>query len=108
MAILSHPFAIIVLASIISFIIIDYFFFFKKNHKVNISLILISILTIGFLYHYVNYVSLNKIGWIEQPGIKFFTNFYFSKFFGSRLLGIIHLFTLVFLLFYLRKKIIQK
>ena len=105
MAILSHPFAIIVLASIVSFIIIDYVFFFNINRKVNISLLLISILTISFLYHYVNYVSLDKIGWIEQPGIKFFTNFYFSNFFGSRLLGIIHLFTLVFLLFYLRKKI---
>ena len=105
LAIVSHPFAIIILISIISFIIIDYLFFLKKNHKVNISLILISILTIGFLYHYVNYVSLNKVGWIEQPDIRFFTNFYFSKFFGARILGIIHLFTFVILLFYLRKKI---
>ena len=105
MAILSHPFAIIVLASIIIFIIIDYFFFINSNRKVNISLLLLSILTISFLYHYINYVSFNKIGWIEQPGIKFFTNFYFSNFFGSRLLGIIHLFTLVFLMCFLRKKI---
>ena len=107
LAIVSHPFAIIILISIISFIIVDYLFFSKKNHKVNISLILISILTIGFLYHYVNYVSLNKVGWIEQPDIKFFTNFYFSKFFGSRILGIIHLFTLIIMLFYLRKKIVR-
>ena len=105
MAILSHPFAIIVLASIVSFIIIDYFFFSNTNRKVNISLLIISILTISFLYHYINYVSLDKIGWIKQPGIKFFTNFYFSNFFGSRLLGIIHLFTLVVLLCYLRKEI---
>ena len=105
LAIVSHPFAIIILISIISFIIVDYLFFLKKNHKVNISLILISILTIVFLYHYVNYVSLNKVGWIEQPDIRFFTNFYFSKFFGSRILGIIHLFSLIILLFYLRKKI---
>ena len=104
-AILSHPFAIIVLASIIVFLILDYFLFSSTNVKVNISLILVSILIIGFLYHYVNYVSLNKIGWIEQPDIKFFTNFYFSKFFGSRLLGIIHLLTLVILLICLRKKI---
>ena len=104
-AILSHPFALIVLASIVIFIVIDYFFFFNSNHKVNISLLIISILTIVFLYHYISYVSLSKIGWIEQPGIKFFTNFYFSNFFGSRLLGIIHLFTLVFLLCYQRKKI---
>ena len=105
MAILSHPFAIIILVSIVSFIIIDYFFFFNTNRKINIALLLISILTISFLYHYVNYVSLDKVGWIEQPGIKFFTNFYFSNFFGSRILGVIHLLTLVILLFNLRKKI---
>ena len=105
MAILSHPFAIILLVSLIVFLIIDYFFFFNNQHKISISLGLISILTIIFLYHYINYVSLNKIGWIEQPGIKFFTNFYFSNFFGSRLLGMIHLITLIVLLFYLRKKI---
>ena len=104
-AILSHPFALIVLASIIVFLVLDYFFFLSNHTKLNVSLILVSILTIGFLYHYANYVSLNKIGWIEQPGIKFFTNFYFSKFFGSRILGIIHLFSLIILLFYLRKKI---
>ena len=105
MAILSHPFAIVVLASIIIFIIIDYFFFTNINRKVNVSLLLLSFLTISFLYHYINYISLNKIGWIEQPGIKFFTNFYFSNFFGSRLLGIIHLLTLIILLICLRKKI---
>tara|TARA_B100001057_G_scaffold396250_1_gene405992 strand:- start:1478 stop:2917 length:1440 start_codon:yes stop_codon:yes gene_type:complete len=105
LAIVSHPFVIIILISIMVFIIIDYFFFFKKNHKVNISLMFISILTIGFLYHYINYISLDKVGWIEQPGIKFFTNLYFSKFFGSRLLGIIHLLILIILLFYFKNKI---
>ncbi len=103
-AILSHPFAIIVLASMIVFLILDYFLFLKNHIKVNISLILVSILTVGFLYHYLNYLSHNA-GWIEQPGIKFFTNFYFSEFFGSRLLGLIHLLTLVILLIGLRKKI---
>ena len=105
LSILSHPFVIIVLISMIVFITIEYLFFLNNHLKVNISLVLISILTIGFLYHYVGYVSLNKVEWIEQPGIKFFTNFYFSKFFGSRLLGIFHLLTLVVLICYLRKKI---
>ncbi len=104
-SILSHPFAIIVLTSIIVFIIIDYLFFFSNHRKVNIALLLVSILTIGFLFHYVNYISLTKIGWIKQPDMKFFTNFYFSNFFGSRLLGVIHLLTLIVLLFYFRKKI---
>ena len=105
LAILSHPFAIIVLISIIVFTFLDYLFFFKKCSKVNISLSFLSILTIGFLYHYIDYVSLNNIGWIEQPGIKFFTNFYFSNFFGSRILGMIHLLTLIVLLCFFKKKI---
>ena len=105
LAIVSHPFGIIVLISIIVFVIIDYVFFLKNHFKVNISLILISTPVIVFLYHYFNYVSLNNVGWLEQPSIKFFTDFYFSKFFGSRLLGITHLLTLVVLSFYFRKKI---
>ena len=108
LAILSHPFSIIVLSSLICFIILDYFLFKAKNIKINISLILISIFTLFFLFHYLQYVSLvtDTIDWIKQPGLKFYTNFYFSKFFGSRLLGIIHLVTLIFLSFYLWKKII--
>ena len=108
LAILSHPFSIIVLSSLICFIILDYFFFKAKNIKINISLILISIFTLFFLFHYLQYVSLvtDTIDWIKQPGLKFYTNFYFSKFFGSRLLGIIHLITLIFLSAYLWRKII--
>ena len=105
LAIVSHPFAIIILISMVLFIIIYYLFFLEIHLKVNIALILISIPVIGFLYHYFGYVSLSNVGWLEQPSIKFLTDFYFSKFFGSRLLGIIHLLTLVVLLCYFRKKI---
>ena len=107
LSILSHPFSIIVFGSLICFIFLDYFFFKAKNQKINISIIVISILTLIFLVHYLGYISTDKVGWIEQPGLKFFTNFYFSKFFGSRLLGIIHFSILIFLSIYLRKKIIQ-
>ena len=69
---------------------------------------LISILTLVFYIIMLIMLKQIKSDWIEQPGIKFFTNFYFSKFFGSRLLGIIHLFILIFLLFYLWKKKLKK
>ncbi len=107
LSILSHPFSIIVFGSIICFIFLDYFFFKTKNQKINISIMIIAILTLVFLVHYLGYVSTDKVNWIEQPGLKFFTNFYFSKFFGSRILGIIHLSILIFLSIYLWKKIIQ-
>ena len=108
LAIFSHPFSIIILGSLICFTFVDYFFFKVKNKKINISLILISIFTLFFLFHYLQYVSLitDSINWIKQPDLKFYTNFYFSKFFGSRLLGIIHLIILVSLSFYLWKKIV--
>ena len=108
LAIFSHPFSIIILGSLICFTFIDYFFFKVKNKKINISLTLISIFTLFFLFHYLQYVSLitDAINWIKQPDLKFYTNFYFSKFFGSRLLGIIHLIILIFLSSYLWKKII--
>ena len=107
LSILSHPFSIIVFGSLICFIILDYFFFKTRNQKINISIIIVAILTLVFLVHYLGYVSTDKVNWIEQPDLKFFTNFYFSKFFGSRLLGIIHLSILIFLSIYLWKKIIQ-
>jgi len=108
LAIFSHPFSIIILGSLICFTFVDYFFFKVKNKKINISLTLISIFTFFFLFHYLQYVSLitDAINWIKQPDLKFYTNFYFSKFFGSRLLGIIHLIILVTLSFYLWKKIV--
>ena len=108
MSIFSHPFSIIILASLICFTFINYFFFKEKNQKINISLTIVSILTLFFLFHYLQYVSLitDTIDWIKQPDLKFYSNFYFSKFFGSRLLGIIHLAILIILSLYLWRKII--
>ncbi len=109
LAIFSHPFSIIILGSLICFTFADFFFFNEKNQKINISLILVSVFTLFFLFHYLQYVSLitDTINWIKQPDLKFYSNFYFSKFFGSRLLGIIHLAILIFLSFFLWKKIIN-
>ena len=109
LAVFSHPFSIIVLGSLICFTLVDYLFFKVKNKKINTALILISIFTLFFLIHYLEYVSLvtDTINWIKQPDLKFYSNFYFSKFFGSRLLGIIHLVILIILSFYLRKKIVK-
>ena len=106
LSIISHPFSIIVLSSLISFVFVDYIFFKNQNKKINISLILISIITLFFLFHYLGYVETDNVSWIKQPELKFFTNLYFSKFFGSRLLGIIHLVILIFLSFYLWDKVV--
>ena len=106
LAIFSHPFSIIILGSLICFVFIDYIFFKNQNKKINTSLIFISTITLFFLFHYLGYVETDNVSWIKQPELKFFTNFYFSKFFGSRLLGIIHLVILIFLTFYFWKKVV--
>ena len=46
--------------------------------------------------------------WITQPDLKFYTNFYFSKFFGSRALGIFHLFSLLILSVIYFRNILKK
>ena len=46
--------------------------------------------------------------WIKQPDISFYTNFYFSNFFGSRLMGLIHLIILISLLGITYKKLKSK
>ena len=109
LSILSHPFSIIILSSLVCFTFVDYFFFKIKKKKINISLIIVFIFTLLFLFHYLQYVSLitDTIDWIKQPDLKFYSNFYFSKFFGSRLLGVIHLAILILLSFYLWRKIIS-
>ena len=107
LSIFSHPFSIIILGSLICFVLVDFIFFKVQNKKVNVSLIFTIIITLFFLFHYLGYVVTDNVNWIAQPELKFFSNFYFSKFFGSRLLGIIHLIILIFLSFYLRKKLVE-
>ncbi len=103
--ILSHPFTIIILASIFTLLSYNYLFLKKVKIKIIISTLVLSIFTIAFLIHYFSYATVS-ISWLKQPDIKFYTDFYFSKFFGSRLMGLIHLFILVFLIIK-SKKIIK-
>lgn len=102
-SILLHPFAIILLVSYLTFIII-----FKKINfnNINISLIIISALSVTYYYFFIKN-SIESPSWILPVDYKFFTNFYFSKFFGSRLIGLIYLLILIFLISKFFSKIIQ-
>ena len=46
--------------------------------------------------------------WIEQLDLSFFTNYFFSNFFGSRLIGGVYLITLIYLLTKSIKEILNK
>ena len=101
--ILSHPFTLIIFFSIILFSIFEYLKFNKKFYELNYSILITLIFTIFYLYFYFDNISTFPT-WIEQPGLKFYTNFYFSKFFGSRLVGLVHLIILLYLIITFFKK----
>ena len=102
--ILSHPFCLIIFFSSILFSIIKFLKFDENLKKLNFSILIT--LVFCFFYFLSYYKNTNIYpGWIVQPDFKFYTNFYFSKFFGSRLIGMIHLIILLGLIFnFLKKK----
>jgi len=103
----SFPFTLIIFLSIIAYTIYQYIFFKKRYYEINISIIVVSIFLIFFIPYYFSASEL-YVGWITQPDIKFYTNFYFSKFFGSRLMGIVHLSLLIYLILKFKKTIFTK
>ncbi|NMN67145.1 hypothetical protein VP91_00002820 [Candidatus Pelagibacter ubique] len=106
LSILAHPFTIIIFGSIILYAIVIFFLKKKLNKLLNTSIIIISIFIIFYLPFYLINTEPYP-SWISQPSLKFYTNFYFSKFFGSRILGIVHFIILCFLIFKFRKKFLK-
>ena len=49
----------------------------------------------------------NQDFWIQQVKLEFFVNFFFSRFFGSKIMGVIYLLTLVYLIITQRKMIFK-
>ena len=107
--ILTFPLSLIIFFSTLAFTMINYLIFKKIFKNLNFALIIILI----FIIFYIPYYVLNTQAydhyavWIEHPDLKFYTNFYFSKFFGSRLVGLIHLILLISLIVTFRKKFID-
>jgi hypothetical protein len=101
--IISHPFCLIVFFSTSIFSLLNYLKFNVNIKLINYSILITIIFSIIYFLIYVKKIDTYP-GWIVQPDIKFYTNFYFSKFFGSRLVGLIHLIILIYLLFIFRKK----
>lgn len=103
LSIISHPFSLIVFLSMISHsLIISY----KKKliNKLNLTLFLLFIFST--IYYFFYFLNLNEItSWITQVDFKFFTNYFFSKFFGSRILGLLHLSIFLYLIIYFKNKI---
>ena len=95
-----HPFSLLIF---ISFIIHSSILFIKKkiiNKKLIISLLIILILNIFYyVYYYLFTDNIKEVGWIQNVDIDFYYHYFFANFFGSRILGVIFLLTLLFLVF---------
>jgi len=101
----SHPFTLIILFSQIINSIYIFLFFKKKNYLFFFSIpFILSI----YLFFNINYI-IKQLSFSEyflaHENWKFYYNYYFSRFFGSKIMGLIYLSTLIYLVIALRKKI---
>ena len=108
----NHAFTLLVVGSFIIFKIFK-IIQKKKIDRNNIivisSYILTSVIFLIFYYYtnlkFIDPDTLDGISpqWMKQPKLSFYTNYFFSEFFGSRILGLIHLLILIFCIVRFRK-----
>lgn len=103
-----HPFALILVFSF--FLYLAYLYFKSKKLFLSLNLILVSITIISFFVYFYSFEEISageraEYFWMTNPNLKFYTNFYFSSFFGSRIMGIFFLTTFIYLIFYYFKNI---
>ena len=113
----NHAFTLIVLGSYIFFIFAKFFVIKKIKKNEIIEILSLSLVIIIFLLIYFK-TTIKVIDpgvfkgispeWMLQVKPSFYTNYFFSKFFGSRVLGMIYLLTLIFCIIKFRKDIIKK
>ena len=98
--ILVHPFGLILLFSIIFYELLNTFN--KKKFSISFIIIILTLLVLSFLFYYKLFINTTDVAtdywWMENPSMSFYTNFYFSNFFGSRLVGGAHLLILIYLI----------
>ena len=101
----SHPFTFIILFSQVLNSTYFYFFYKKKNYLFFFSLPFIFLIYLLFNFNYIiSQLSYSEY-FLDHENWKFYYNYYFSRFFGSRIMGIIYLSTLIYLIITFRKKI---
>jgi len=103
----SHAYSIIVIISINFYIFL--LWIIKKNFSKNNIFLFLSttISSLLFILIYINNISHTPY-WIPEFKSSFFTNYYFSSFFGSRILGLLHLIILIYLIAIQFNKVLKK
>ena len=101
----THPFTFIILFSQIINSIYFFFFFKKKNYLFFFSIPFIFLIYLLFNFNYIiSQLSYSEY-FLDHENWKFYYNYYFSRFFGSKIMGLIYLSTLIYLIITFRKKI---
>lgn len=103
----SHAFTVLVPLSLNTFIFVKYIY--QKNFTKGEFLIFITniVTTAIFLFVYIQNIT-HTPSWIPQLKSSFYTNYFFSNFFGSRLIGGVYLLVFIYLLCTLIKKIFKE
>ena len=93
----SHAYSIIVIISINFYIFL--LWVIKRNFTKSTALLFLStsISSLLFILIYISNIS-HTPTWLPALKNSFFTNYYFSSFFGSRILGLLHLVILLYLI----------
>ena len=102
----AHPFVFIIFFSQIAYSVYSFFVFREKNFLFFLSIPFILIIYLIINYNYlISQLSYNEY-FLEHENWKFYYNYYFSRFFGSKIMGLIYLSTLIFLIIRFRKMIL--
>jgi len=102
----AHPFVFIIFFSQIAYSVYSFFVFREKNFLFLLSIPFILIIYIAINYNYlIAQLSYNEY-FLEHENWKFYFDYYFSRFFGSKIMGLIYLSTLIFLIIRFRKIIL--
>ncbi len=115
----NHSFTLLI---ILSFLIFKFLDCYKlKKFKIYDFVLIIGLSLFGLIYVFIylpfnikfigiDFFSSGSISphWMAQIKPSFFTNFYFSQFFGSRILGLIHLSILIYLIIRFYKYLLKE
>ena len=102
----SHPFVFIIFFSQIAYSVYSFFVFRNKNFLFLLSIPFILIIYLIINYNYlISQLAYNEY-FLAHENWKFYYNYYFSRFFGSKIMGLIYLSILIFLIIRFRKKIL--
>ena len=94
-----HIFFFIIIFSQIIFLLVNYIFK-KRTILFEISIIFISIcIYLFFMFDSLLLQMGIKEFWIQQVSLEFFYNFFFSRFFGSKIMGLIYFIILLYLIY---------